>query len=133
MLHWSNIKYKFTLGIGALAIAGMMSELWQREVSLWLVLGIAMWPLILFVLVEPGDLPWRLVRFAHVVASLHYLTVIVVLLTLYLDQQPVPRGWPVYLFCSIAGTVPCGLVIFRWIIYGYRPDEPEDATAKCDE
>lgn len=69
MLSWSNTKFKLTLGAGTLAVTGMLSELWWDVLPVWVALGIALLPLVVFVFVHPGELPARLVRIAHIPTS----------------------------------------------------------------
>ncbi|MFL5330267.1 MAG: hypothetical protein ACJ8C4_15305 [Gemmataceae bacterium] len=49
MLSWSNVKYKMTLGVGSLAIAGMLSELLREVLPVWVALGVGLLPLGVFV------------------------------------------------------------------------------------
>src|SRR5262245_42433889 len=111
VLSWSNAKYKLTLGVGSLAIAGMLSELWREVLPVWVALAIALLPLVVFVFVHPGELPTRVVRIAHVAASIWYAVVAVGLLVALATVQPLPRGWPVYPLFVAIGAVPCGFVL----------------------
>ena len=86
MLSWSNAKYKLTLGIGSLAVAGMLAELWRDVFPVWAALTIALLPLVVFVFVHPGGLPARLVRIAHIAASVWYVVVAVGLLVALTDR-----------------------------------------------
>ena len=131
MLSWSDTKYKFTIGVGTLAIAGMSSELWRDVLPIWVLLVLALPPLTVFVFVHPGELSARLVRIAHVAASVWYLVVgggqLVALSTLH----PLPRGWQVYPPFVAVGAVPCGIVLYRAARGRYQPpDIPEVPEAE---
>jgi hypothetical protein len=123
MLSWSNAKYKLTLGVGTLAIAGMLSELWRDVIPIWLVVTIALVPLALFVFVHPGELPSRIVRVTHVIASVWYVLVACGLLVALASSQPLPRGWPIYPLFAAVGAVPCSIVLFRSAFGKYEPSD----------
>lgn len=129
VLSWSNAKYKLTLGLGCLAIAGMLSELWPDVLPVWVAVAIALLPLVIFVFIHPGELPVRLVRVAHVVASVWYTVVAVGLLIALATIQPLPRGWPVYPLFVIIGLVPCGIVLYRAALGWYQPTAPPESPS----
>jgi len=72
-----------------------------------------MFPLVVFVFVHPGELPARVVRVAHVAASIWYALVAVALLFALATVQPLPRGWPIYPLFGATGAFPCGIVLYR--------------------
>jgi hypothetical protein len=122
LLRWPPVKYKFTLGLGALGIAGMSAELWRPHLPPWLAVVIAITPLAVFVLVEEGPFRARFVGLAHTAASLWYAGVVVALLVaLAAPSTRVPRAWPLYLTLVAFGAVPCGLVLYRRAHGGYPP------------
>lgn len=128
MLSWSNAKYKLTLGVGSLAIAGMLSELVGDALPVWAIPVVGLLPLAVFVFVHPGELPARVVRVAHVAASLWYGVVAVGLMAATTTVQPLPRGWPVYPLFVGVGAVPCGIVLYRAARGLYPPPSPPDTT-----
>ena len=121
VLSWSNAGYKLTLGVGSLAVAGMLSELWRDVLPPWVALAITLLPLAVFVFVHPGELPARVVRVAHVAASVWYVVVAVGLLVALATVRPLPRGWPVYPLFVVVGAVPCGIVLYRAALGRYQP------------
>ena len=118
MLSWSNAKYKLTLGVGSLAVAGMLSELWRDVLPVWVALAIALLPLVVFVFVHPDELPTRVVRVAHVAASVWYVVVAVGLLVTLALASPLPHAWPVYPLFVAVGAIPCGVVLYRAALGG---------------
>jgi hypothetical protein len=132
MLNWSNTKYKFTLGIGSLATTAMMAELWKPVLPIWVVLVVALLPLVVFVFVQPGEMPAGFVRAAHVFASAWYvLSVIALSVGLYLAPT-LPNGWMIFpLFCAV-GLVPCALVLSQAVRGRYglpEEDRGSDSSA----
>jgi hypothetical protein len=133
VLSWSNAKYKLTLGVGGLAVAGMLSELWRDVLPIWVILVLALLPLVLFVFVHPGEMPARVVRVAHIAASVWYFAVAVGLLVALTTIQPLPRGWPIYPLFVAVGAVPCGIVLYRATRGEYQPPStPEAVDAEPD-
>lgn len=125
MLNWSNTKYKFTLGIGSLGTTAVMAELWKPILPVWAVMGIALLPLAVFVLVHPGELPARVVRAAHVFASASYvLSVLALSVGLYLAPT-LPDAWIIFPLSFAAGLVPCVLVLGRAVRRRYRLPEAD--------
>ena len=130
MLSWSNAKYKLTLGVGSLAVAGMLSELWRDVMPVWAILTIALLPLVVFLFIHPGESPARVVRIAHIVAAVWFVVVAAGLLVALATIQPLPRGWQVYPVFVAIGVVPCGIVLYRVARGRYRPpDKPEAQEA----
>jgi hypothetical protein len=122
MLNWSNTTYKFTLGIGGLAITGMMAELWQKALPFWGILIIAVTPLALFVFANPNDMPVRFARIAHAVGAIWYMIAAFgALFALVFTAKPLPQGWPVYPLFVLVGAVPCGVVLYRMAKGTYLP------------
>lgn len=130
MLSWSNNGYKFTLGIGSLALVGMMAERWKGVVPVWAVMLIALLPLVIFVFVHPHEAPPRLVRYSHAFASIWYIAVAVLLLVVLLSGPNLPRGWVIYPLFVSAGFVPCVIVLYR-VAFG-RYVVPEEFPPKGD-
>jgi uncharacterized membrane protein len=121
VLNWSNDGYKLTLGIGSLAIAGMLSDLAGKKLPVWVALPMALLPLVVFVLVHPGELSPRVVRLAHIFASVWYLLLAAGLLVTLLAARALPRGWPVYPICAAFGAIPCVIVLNRAALNRYPP------------
>jgi hypothetical protein len=113
MLDWPNQIYKLTLGAGALAMVGMMGEFRPGQLPVWAVIAVALGPFIVFVFVKADELPPRVVRFAHVGASLWYVAEAIGLLVTMAGAENLPRGWPVYPFFLAIGAVPCAIVLYR--------------------
>jgi hypothetical protein len=127
VLSWSNAKYKLTLGVGSIAIVGMLAELWKGVLSFWLVLPIALLPLVAFVFCHPSELPAWFVRIAHVGGSIWYMVVATgLLIVLATNDKPLPRGWPVYPLFVMIGAFPCGVVLYRAASGKYPPPEALD-------
>lgn len=144
VLNWSDTSYKFTLGLGSLAIVGLLSELIRPQLSVWIAMAIALLPFVVFVFIHPGELPDRLVACAHVAASSWYLlTVTGLLFALAVVDRPLARGWFIVIPCAAAGAVPCFIVLSRWIEGNYPPPpvvdydsyqlEEKDASPRTDE
>ena len=121
MLNWSSWSYKLTLGVGALAVAGMLSERWRDVLPAWVAVLIAVLPLAVFVFVRPGELPARVVRVGQVAATAWYVAVAGALLVALFRTHPLPRGWPVYAVCAAIGAVPCAVVLYRAVLGRYEP------------
>lgn len=119
MLNWSDTNYKLTLGVGSLAIAGMLAERWQNVLSVWVILVIALLPFVVFVFVRPGELPDWSIRIAHVAASVWYVASVIGALVSLAMVQPLPRGWPVYLLFVAVGALPCAIVLCRAVCGRY--------------
>lgn len=130
MLNWKKSTYKLTLGIGTLAVAGMLSERWQRDLPFWVVLVISSLPLVIFIFFRPDELPERVVRIGHVAASMWYVVVAAALLADLFTMAQRPRGWPVYPIFAAVGAVPCGIVLYRVVLGRYC--SPESAEVPDD-
>jgi hypothetical protein len=113
VLNWSDEKYKFTLGLGALALVGMLAELARPELPAWVAMAAALTPLILFVFLHPGELPDGVVRAAHVAASVWYLAAAAVVLNEGLRRAELPWAWALCTFLLLPGAVPCAVVLWR--------------------
>jgi len=134
MLSWSNTGYKLTLGVGSLAIVGMLSELWRDILPPWAALAIALLPLVMFVFIHPGEIPPRVVLVAHVVGSVWYVVVAAGLLIALSRADPLPRGWPVYPLGVVIGAVPCVTVLYRTARGRYQsPADSEGGGAEQSE
>ncbi len=113
MLNWSNVAYKFTLGIGSLGFVALIAEFSKNVLSVWVVVPVVLVPLIAFVCVRSGEGPHGWVRAVHVGASIWYLLLAVVLSAMVLTTPPPPRGWPLFLVFVWIGSVPCMIVLLR--------------------
>jgi hypothetical protein len=113
MLNWSATKYKFTLGIGGMAVVGMLSELAKDQLPDWAAIAIALVPFTLFLFADPHDLPTRLVLSAQLFASAWYVVTACRLLVMMTWTGPKGNGWPVYPTCVTLGAIPCGIVLWR--------------------
>jgi hypothetical protein len=105
-LNWSDEKYKFTLGLGALALVGMLAELARPALPAWVAMAVALTPLILFVFLHPGELPDGVIRAAHVAASVWYLAAAAVILNEGLRRPDFPRAWAFWAFLLLPGRSP---------------------------
>lgn len=122
MLNWSNAGYKFTLGIGSLAMAAAFAEIARKSLPVWLIITIAIVPLAVFIFIRPGELPARLVTICHVAVSLWYVvTAISLHIALFASGKPLPTGWPLFPVLMSLGLFPCGLVLWRAIRGGVAP------------
>lgn len=134
MLSWSNTAYKFTLGIGSLAITGTISELWRDHVPLWLAVAAAIAPLAAFVFVHPDELPDRIVRFAHLAASLWYLAVVcIVMAGLTLTEKRLSPGSGIVPLFAAIGSLPCLVVLHRVFEGRYPPRKEPDPPPPTPE
>lgn len=113
MLDWSPKAYKFTLGIGALALTAIVSELWRPVLPFWAIMTITMLPLALFLIADPSLLPATFVRISQVAASVWYLLVAIGLTIALARGGALPRGWPLFSVLTLVGAIPCGLVLYR--------------------
>jgi hypothetical protein len=113
MLEWSLLKYKFTLGLSCLGMAGAMSELWKPQLAVWAVLAICLIPLTLFVFFDPADLPARWVRFAHLFGSLWFVLLAIILTVALCVDSNFQRGWLLFPLTFLPGLIPCVIVLQR--------------------
>jgi hypothetical protein len=127
VLNWSNAGYKLTIGIGSLALAGMMTELWKPILPLWLLIAVTLIPIAIFVFVRPRELPARIVRFAHVAASLWYLVLAVVLLVAFFQVQQALLAWVACFLLVLVGSIPFCLVLQRSIHGKYDLIDEEES------
>lgn len=120
MLSWSDIKYRFTLGLGSLATTAIMAELWKPTLPLWVILVVALLPLVIFIFVHPEEMPAGFVRVAHVFASAWYvLSVVVLSIGLWMAPE-LPDGWIFLLVLCSAGLAPTVYVLGLAILGRYR-------------
>jgi hypothetical protein len=111
MLNWSDTKYKFTFGIGSLAMTAIMAELWKPILPIWVIMVVALLPLVVFVFVRPDGMPAGFVRAAHVFASAWYVVSVVALSVGLCLTPKLPDGWIIFpLFCAV-GLVPALFVL----------------------
>jgi hypothetical protein len=131
VLSWSDAKYKLTLGVGCLAIAAMLAELWQNVLPVWIMIVIALTPLVVFVFVQPRELPAKIVGVAHTAAAIWYVVVAIGLLVVVAaTAKPLPRGaWVVYPVFVGIGAVPCGIVLFRRASGKYPPPDKSGGSS----
>jgi hypothetical protein len=113
MLNWSTGAYKMTIGVGALGMAGIMADLWEKRVPFWFVATIAMFPFLVFLLVRPGELSDRFVRVAHAFASLWYIAAATVLAVVMFGAPTTELNRRLYLILIAAGYVPCAIVLVQ--------------------
>jgi hypothetical protein len=130
MLNWSNTKYKFTLGIGSLATTAIMAELWKPILPVWVIMVVALLPLVVFVFVHPDEMPARLVLTAHVFASVWYLLSAIALSIGLIIAPKLPEGWLIFpVFCAV-GLIPCVLVLSQAARKRYGlPKEQNDSDS----
>jgi hypothetical protein len=130
MLSWSNTKYRFTFGIGSLATTGAMAELWKPILPLWVIMVVALLPLVVFVFVHPDEMPARFVRASDVFASTWYVLSFIALSFGLCLAPTLPKGWVVFPLCCMAGLVPAIFVLHRAVRGRYRlPNEGPDGDA----
>jgi hypothetical protein len=130
MLNWSITKYKFTLGLGALGIGALLSILWRPIFSPLIVVPIAILPFVLFVMLEPGDFPDKVVRFCQIFGSVWYLFWVIVLAIGLALEPNLPADW-LFLF-SLCGP---GLIPAVWVLgqaLGQGPRRPIGLEEEVD-
>lgn len=115
MLKWSTLQYKFTIGVGCLGVAALMSELWKPILPVWVVMMIGLVPVSLFVLIDHEDVPAKYVRVAQLLASLWYIATVAVLLIGLCLAPELPRGTPFFIVLCSVGTIPCLLALYKII------------------
>jgi hypothetical protein len=120
MLSWSLSKLKFTLGIGTLCSAVLVSELSQKLLPMWLVVGIVVLPFAVFIFADPDDVPHSIARMLQAGASLWYLAVNSVSVVLFLVGGNLKPEWPFLLIGLAVGCIPCVIVLGRVVV----PNEP---------
>jgi hypothetical protein len=130
MLNWSNTKYKFTFGIGSLATTAIMAELWKPILPIWMIVVVALLPLVVFVFVHPDEMPTGFVRAAHVFASVWYVVSVVALSVGLCLAPKLPNGWIIFpLFCAV-GLVPALFVLSQAARGRYRlPSEHHEGDS----
>jgi hypothetical protein len=131
MLSWPFPAIKLTVGVGTLAVTGMLAELWGGRLPVWLTAAVAVFPFALFVLVRPGELPDRLGRAAHFVAAVWYLAVGAVVLVGYAVLKADSGRFPFWLAFFADGAVPCALVV--WRAGPGRNDRPDAGLTQAGE
>jgi hypothetical protein len=115
MIQWSTPALKFTLGLGVLCTAGLLAELTHPQMPAWLAVALAILPIAAFVFVQPGDVSWRIARAVQVAASVWYIALASVVVTLFLEAGANVHGWPLYISGLLIGSVPCAIVLKREI------------------
>ncbi|MEA2707517.1 MAG: hypothetical protein QOF78_118 [Phycisphaerales bacterium] len=130
MLNWSNTKYKFTFGIGSLAMTAIMAELWKPILPIWVIMVVALLPLVVFVFVHPDEMPAGFVRAAHVFAAVWYVASVAASSVGLCLAPKLPNGWIIFpLFCAM-GLIPASLVLSQAVRGRYRvPSEHDDGDS----
>lgn len=113
-MNWSAAALKMTLGVGCLAQTAILADAFEPATGLWGFIALVM---VLVVMIRLGDdLPARIVKSAHAVAALWYVS-----LSLAAFFQMVTRGFEksdILMGVMIAaGLIPC-VVIARAIRAG---------------
>ncbi len=111
MIAWSATKLKFTSGIGVLCTTAMMAGLSHQEMSIWLLLVIALLPLTVFMFVRPDEMRPSIVRPLQGFASAWYLLTVAVLTAWGFFKNEWPKGWPLFFIGEAVGCVPCVVVL----------------------
>jgi hypothetical protein len=125
MIAWSNMRLKFTSGIGALCTAALLADISHQTIPVWQVMISGLLPVCVFVFVQPTEMPRAVVLPLQLFASLWYLVLSGVLLVIFFKLGEKTRGWPIYLVGLAVGAVPCIAVLWRLV----RPQ----GTNKTDE
>jgi FtsH-binding integral membrane protein len=115
MIAWTNTKLKFTSGIGALGTTALLADISQKTLPVWLVMVIALVPVTVFVFVRPDEMSRSIVLPLQIFASLWYLVLSVILSVLFFRLAEKERGWPIYFICLAVGTIPCFVVLWKWL------------------
>jgi hypothetical protein len=131
MIRWSPAKLKFTLGIGSLASAAILSELSQKAIPAWLAVGIVILPLVVFVFADPDDMPRSIARYLQIGASLWYLVVNSILAVLFIVGGVKVGWWLMFIFLAV-GAVPCLIVIGRAVVPTEEPERENYAPPSLD-
>jgi sulfite exporter TauE/SafE len=121
MIAWTNTKLKFTAGIGALCTTALLADISHQTLPVWLVISMALLPLIVFLFVRPDEMPRSVVLPLQIFAASWYLVLSVVLSVLFFRLDVREKGWPVYFFGLAVGAIPCVIVFWRWL----RPQPSE--------
>jgi hypothetical protein len=131
MIRWSPAKLKFTLGIGSLASAAVLSELSQKAIPAWLAVGIVILPLVVFIFADPGDMPRSVAQVLQVGASLWYLILNSILVVLFVVGGLKVGWWLMFIFLAV-GAIPCLIVIGRAVVPTEEPERELDAPLPLD-
>ena len=99
----------------------MLGEYTASLLPAWLAIGIALLPLGLFVFFRPEELPISVVRMAHIVAAIVYLSTVIVLFCALATAGQLSRGWQVLIPATAAGAIPCCIVLFKVMAGTYEP------------
>jgi len=123
-------RFKLTLIVGCFTIVAMLSELGARDVfPAWVGVAVALFPVVLFALTKPGESPLRVVRVAHLIASIWYLVLASALLIAFGS-----RGASVELaICAIGaavGAIPCGTVLYQTAVDRYLPSDDSNGDRR---
>jgi hypothetical protein len=126
VINWSNIKLKFTSGIGCLGMAGLWSEVYGKHLPFWVVMLVTMPPLVIFLFLKPDELRPSLVRPLHCIAAIWYFTLAIGLTILFFNNGKKTAGWPIAFVCLAIGSIPCGVVLWRTLESSFRiPPKPD--------
>jgi hypothetical protein len=128
MIAWSNNKLKFTSGIGALCTTGLLADLSRQTIPAWIVIAIAMLPLLVFLFIRPDEMRRSVVLPFQVFASSWYLLLAVSLSGMFVKRGEMTQGWPVYFIGLVIGSIPCVIILRSLLLHGFggvvHPSEP---------
>jgi hypothetical protein len=120
MLNWSNTIYKLTLGVGALGMVILMRVLLIPVLPVWCALAIALLPVGVFLVFRPGIMNARIVRYAHVAASIWYLCTASFLVWGAVSSADPATGWVCAVPFLAIGLVPCFIVLWKVLQGSYE-------------
>jgi hypothetical protein len=117
---YGNMAYFGTL-FGAMAMVAAMAELWREFLPPWLLVGIAITPLVIFSFAEPrvffSD---RIVRHAHALASLWYIAAVVVIWLALWSAAQISLGLVVlYALFATPGIATCIVILAKLLANRY--------------
>ena|SRR5215472_8450943 len=115
MIAWTNTKLKFTSGIGGLCTVGLLAEISHRTLPIWLVMVIALVPIIIFVFVRPDEMPPSVVLPLQIFAAFWYLASSVILSVRFLRLTERGKDWPIWIIGLTVGAIPCIVILWRWL------------------
>lgn len=113
MIEWTKIKLKLTSGIGALCTIAMLADISHQALPIWLAIVISLVPFIIFLFIQPDEMPRSVVLPLQIFASLWYLALSVLLSVLFFKLPEKGKGWPVYFIGLAVGAIPCFVVFWR--------------------
>jgi len=115
MIDGSDVRVRIATGIGALCLAGLLSEMTRGLFPDWLGIAAGLLPLAIFTFVVPGEMPDKPVRALQLLASLWYLFLAISLSIALARSGRLDPPWALPLAGAAIGAVPC-LVVLRRVL-----------------